>query len=79
MTSHASLPRNTALAVRRPHANRDSRQPPTVVFPSDRPSLTGAAARALLRIVLEASAPRRAEPSHGPQPVDSRTGILRMS
>src|SRR4051812_33795169 len=52
----ASPSSDAALANRRPHENCAVRQRQTVVFPTARPTLTGAAARALLLIMLDANA-----------------------
>jgi hypothetical protein len=76
MAQHTSVPSEHARATPRLTTTHELRQPPVVVFPTI-PLLTDAAARALLRIVLDATTGRSRQSCRGPQPMEPASGTLR--
>ena len=68
VSPRVSLSNDAAPANRRPRANRDVRRHQTVVLPTACPTLSSAAARALLLILLDANAQKYGSVEAGSSP-----------
>jgi hypothetical protein len=74
----AALPNHTKLATSGSHSTHGTWERPTVVLSAPRPTLSRAAARALLRIVLDANSQNARASSRGSPSGDTHEGSLRI-
>ena len=77
MAQHTSVPDGHTLTNSLVTPTQEPRQSPAVVFSTTTPQLTPVAARALLRIVLDAGAREACRSRWDPQPMASADGTLR--